>query len=525
MTQNQDKPSSLTAQGRATRRGLGAPPDLGHDARKASGAFPRPWPELDDSDEGDALGSSAAHPPLERAPEEATRVFDGRQQSRGPEYHPPSVPGASRERGFASSGTSGTFRVSAPSVQVRVPSDSDGRPSSPTSPPLERFSARPFSARPALAWFGSKRFLGSALIGLVLGGGLALGVVRVPVRALGILKTSGVPESLGATVTGSVGAVQVAAGSEVEPGDAVLQIHSPELERALEARRAELELMKSELDAAAQEDKAALGRNLYGFERRRQLLGQRLELKDSEIAQRQALVQDVTALVNAGSVPATDLASANAAVQAASEARLGIALEMSELEIELTDRRSQQQERDRQRRSRLAEAETKLRDAEDAVGASTVRAPASGWIESLLVTPGSTVQVGAELARLVPRSAPRSVVALVALEDAAGVAVGEEASVELSPRNQNEGALAARIKHVSREVAPAARVQAILGGPSPGGFVQLELELLDSTEYHELEPKLRTGSRALVSFSTPHRRLGSVLYEATREWLSFGAWR
>jgi len=135
------------------------------------------------------------------------------------------------------------------------------------------------------------------------------------------------------------------------------------------------------------------------------------------------------------------------------------------------------------------------------------------------------VQVGTELARLVPRAAPRSVVALVPLADAADVAVGEEASVELSPLNQNEAALAARIKHISREVAPPARVEAILGGPSSEGFVQLELELLDSSEFQEIEPKLRTGSRALVSLATPTRRLGSVLYDALAEWLSFGIWR
>jgi hypothetical protein len=90
---------------------------------------------------------------------------------------------------------------------------------------------------------------------------------------------------------------------------------------------------------------------------------------------------------------------------------------------------------------------------------------------------------------------------------------------------QNTAALAARVEHVSREVAPPARVEAILGGPSPDAFVQLELELLDSSEYQELEPRLRAGSKALVSLATPTRRLGSVLYDSVAEWLSFGIWR
>lgn len=511
MTQNRDNPGGAAAQGRATRRGLG-PPEPPRDERTASGAFARPWPELDESAEyydasADAeLDASAEDPP--------TRVFDGRPQSRGPEYHPPSLPGGARERGAGGTSSTGTFRVGsqASSVQVRAPSDTDPQ----LRPPPER-----------AGWQGlvSPRLLGSVLVGLSIGSALALAIVRVPVRAHGVLKASGVPEALGATVAGSVGAVQVSAGAEVEAGDAVLQIHSPELERTLASRRMELELLEQELDAATQSEKAALARNLMSLERRRQVLSQRLELKDTELSQRRALVDDVTALVGAGSMPATEIASANLAVQAASEARLGIVDAMSELDIEVTDRRSEQQERERLRRARLTEAEARLRDAEGALGVTTIRAPAAGWVESLLVTPGSTVQVGTELARLVPRSAPRSVVALVPLEDAADVAVGEDASVELSPRNQNEGALVARVRHISREVAPAARVEAILGAPSPDGFVQLELELLDAGEYQGIEPQLRAGSRALVSFVTPTRRLGSVLYDALAEWLSFGVWR
>ncbi len=444
-----------------------------------------------------------------------TRVFEPRPQSRGPEYHPPSVPGANRERGGTGTSATGTFRVGG-TVQVRPPHDTDPRPTMPVAPP--------FDARARWGRFASGRFLGSALVGLSIGSALALAVVRVPVRAFGVLETTGVPQSIGATVAGSVGTVQVSAGAEVEAGDAVLSIYSPELERTLAARRLELALLQEEIDAATRAEKAALARNLQSLERRRQLLSQRLGLKDTELSQRRALVEDVTALVNAGSVPPTELAAANLGVQAASETRLGIVDSMSELDIEVTDRRSEQEERDRLRRSRLAEAEARLRDAEGALGVTTIRAPAPGWVESLLVTPGSTVQIGTELARLVPRSAPRSVVALVSLSEATDVVIGEEASVELSPVSQNGAALAARIKHISREVAPAERVEAILGGPSPEGFVQLELELLDSSAYHEIEPRLRSGSKALVSFATPTRRLGSVLYDAIAEWLSFGLW-
>jgi hypothetical protein len=141
------------------------------------------------------------------------------------------------------------------------------------------------------------------------------------------------------------------------------------------------------------------------------------------------------------------------------------------------------------------------------------------------VSAGSNVQPGSELARLVPRAAPRSVVALLASSEATEVAAGEEASVELvAPYREETSALPARVRYVSKEVAPPGRVQAILGGAEPGGFVQVELELLDSPELQAVQPQLRSGSRALVSLSVPERSLGNVLLLALRQWWDFGLW-
>jgi len=466
----------------------------------------------------------------ESGPSAAADVFDSRPQSRGPEYHPPSLPAAPRHRLFVrSTPGSGTFRVGTPeSAQVLPPpleqdADGDFRPSSPTIPPLERSATR--SSAPARRLGrGNKQLWWSAALGLALGSSLALALVRVPVRAWGVLKAPGVAESLSASVAGRVSMVRVGAGDEVEAGAVVLQLVSTELEGRLAGRRAELDFLRQELAGAAQEEKAAQQRNQAALQRRRSNLTQRLELKDAEFAQRKSLLDDVTALVNGGSAPDTELREPSAALQATREARLGIVDEISQLEIEVTDRKSAQQARERARRSRLAEAEASVQQAEAALSVTTVTAPAPGWIESLSVTPGSTVQAGAVLARFVARAAPRSVVALVALQDAADLAVGEQASIELSPHNQSAEALPARLEHVSREVASAEHVQSILGAPSQDGFVQIELELRDSPEYNALEPKPRNGSRALVSFEIPHRSLARVLSDAVSEWWVFRIW-
>jgi multidrug resistance efflux pump len=548
MTKERDKPSSPSAVGRATRRGLGM--DARRDATSATGEFPLSWPELPEdpdlpaSDDETSTaraedttnswdrhsllvppgppGSPSSSPARD---ELVASLFDVRPQSRGPEYHPPALPAPPRQRPApstsptATTGT-GTYRVGSPLPSFRS-SPPDEVTGETTVPPFER------PARASSRWpftFGTKRLYWAAVAGLVLGTGVALAVVRVPVRAWGVLRATGTPESLTATVSGSVAVLRVAAGDEVATGDALIEIHSPELQANLDNRHLELDALHERLDATAKAENAALQRNLVLLQHRRNLLDQRLQLKDAEAAQRKSLLDQLAAKVSDGSLPTTALLEPSAAVQAAQEERLGISDELAQIEIAANDRKLQAEAAERARQARLSEAETQLLQAQNAAQVSTVRAPAPGWIESLLVTRGSSVQAGAELARLVPHAAPRGVIALLAVEDATDVSVGEEARVELGPRAHSSGVLSARVKHVSREVASAARVQAILGGPSREGFVQLELELVDSPEFQALEPKLRVGAKAIVSFSTPHRRLGGVLSDALRDWWASSFW-
>jgi multidrug resistance efflux pump len=360
---------------------------------------------------------------------------------------------------------------------------------------------------------------------VVLGSTLALALVRVPVRAWGSLRATGAPESLSAPLAGSVGTLRVAAGDSVEPGDVIIELRSPELEANLAARRSELERLREEIDAAAREEKAALARNLITLGQRRALLEQRRTLKDAEFAQRKALLDGLVAQIQPGSAREAELLEPSAAVQAASEARLGIAAELAQLDLEVSDRRSAQLAREGARNARLADAEARALQAQTAVDAVAVRAPAAGWVESLQVSVGSNVQPGTELARFVPRTLPRTVTALLAAEGTRDVQAGEDASVQLvSPFRDQGSVLPARIRYISREVVSAARVRALVGEATPGGFVQLDVDLLDSPEYQALQPELRIGSRVLVTLPMPHRRLGGVLFNAVRQWWEFGVW-
>jgi multidrug resistance efflux pump len=538
MTRKKEEPTSPTAAERITRRGLGNTPiprdliprDQIPRNLTATGEFPLTWPQLSESpemppgeeiedaeDDEDALDV--------RDPEEVTSSWQ-RPQSRGPEYHPPILPAAARDRPPTLSTSSGTFRVGSPPPPPALPSfPMEGEPRHNSSvPPVERSVGRS-SALPARARFGGRHLGWPVVAGLTVGSVLALALVRVPVRAWGVLRAAGVPESLSAPLPGTVTKVRVSAGDRVNTGDVILELRSAELEWNLQTRRAELERLRSEADLARKEEQAVLARNLTTLARRHSLMEERLAIKDIELAQRKALLDELAARTTTGAAQPSELREPSASFQATSEDRLGIVDELSQLDLDVNDRRSAQQANERARRARLAEAEASVLHAQSALDGATVRAPAAGWVESLNVAVGSPVLPGVELARLVPGDTPRTVVALLASEDAAGVSAGEGASVELAGPYQATGTpLPASIRYVSREIAPAARVQALLGGVSLQGFVQLELELVDSPELQAVTPQLRSGSRALVRLPTPHRRLGSVLFNAAQQWWTFNLW-
>jgi len=543
MTRKPEEPSAPAGAERLTRRGLGL-----QDPRRTTGAFPvdrqsdPEWPQLSESPEPPLVAPTDAAP---RDPEEVTSSWQ-RPGSRGPEYHPPVAPAAPRgDRMSAARTNSGTFRVGSPDRPVLPeppPFDPQFQPppsnrfleyDRPTSPrasipsvaPVERTVVGRSSALPLFARLGSARVVVPILAGLVVGSTLALALVHVPTRAWGVLRATGTPESLSAPLAGSVAKLRVAAGDSVEAGDVLVELRNPELDVALTSRRSELDRLRRESDSASREDKSALSRTLAALARRRDLLEQRLQLKDAEYEQRKALLDSLAARVGAGSAQPAELFEPAAAVQGAREERLGIVDELSQLDLEVSDRRSAGQGREAARAARLADVEAHVLQAQAALDAAAVRAPAAGWVESLLVSAGSNVQPGFELARLVPRATPRSVVALLASSEAIDVAAGEEASVELvAPYRRDTSALPARVRYVSKEVAPPGRVQAILGAVESGGFVQVELELLDSPEFLAVQPQLRSGSRALVSLSGRERSLGNVLLTAFRQWWDFGLW-
>src|SRR4051794_22499725 len=125
MTRKQDEQNAPSGAERVTRRGLGLSPDPR--GVTATGEFPLSWPELPESPtppgaetvERDTARDSDAGRDRDAArdSEEVTSSWQ-RPQSRGPEYHPPSLPAQSRvpppSRMPPPRANSGTFRVGTP---------------------------------------------------------------------------------------------------------------------------------------------------------------------------------------------------------------------------------------------------------------------------------------------------------------------------------------------------------------------------------------------------------------------------
>lgn len=442
-------------------------------------------------------------------------------------------PAASRGRGTRETRRSGTFPVGPaanyaggvePSVKVadaaasREITGSPPAPSWPVKQPRQTDTQRRKN-RGAAAATGGGRVRRKALLlgvcaGLAIGGMAALALVPVPVRAWGIISIAGAPQALTASVTGRVSALLVRDGDSVGEGAPVLRIHSLELQLEVDRRRRELEDLKAIVAGAEQEDDAALANSLATLRRRRGLVARRLRLKDGEYERRERMLDDVSARVISGFAPEREIFEQQVHLEAAREARLRIVDERSQIDVQIRDRRHARRMAQRARESRVAQAEARLRDAQSLLRVGTVDAPRDGWIESLLVAEGSVVQRGAEIARLVPLETPRSVVALVPAREASHARVGDTAEVRLRSVSGDGSPMAARVRHVSREVAPRPRVSALLGSASTDAFVQLELELLETREYRAVRAELRPGSQAVVTLEGPERTLGSLVRQA-----------
>lgn len=350
--------------------------------------------------------------------------------------------------------------------------------------------------------------------------GAALLSIEVTVKAPGALRAPNGLRSVESVLSGAVTEVLAQAGDDVAAGQVVARLEETKLRSTLTLRESELALLEQDTREASQADEALLRSATRALERQRKALRERREINQAQLRQRSAHLKNLQELVKYGAASAADELTVNESVQAASESVAQLGSQVAQLELSMADRRREWQERDLERRASLSRANAAVEEAKSLLELVHIRAPADGRIESLLTTPGAVVAAGEILAQIVPKDAPRSIVAFLPSRETAFVKLGSEANVEVESLPVNEFGMArARVARISADVAKAEEIEAAFGEALDGSFVRVELSLEDDDTHDKMSAHLRSGERVLVRLHRRERRILSLLFEFVRKWL------
>jgi multidrug resistance efflux pump len=350
--------------------------------------------------------------------------------------------------------------------------------------------------------------------------GAGLASVEVTAEAEGVLRAPNGLRPVASVLAGAVTEVLVQSGDTVEQGQTLARLEATELRAGLVARERELALVRDDVARSERHDAQLEAESARALSRRRAALRERIEVNAERRDQRQVRDQSVAVLVRDGGASRAEGLAAKEALQDATEQVSSLSNELALLDLEIADRARQAQERDSTRKSQLGRAEAGLAEARTLLAATEIRAPATGRVESLLVTPGVVVSAGGVLGNIVPSGSPRTITAFVPSREIAFVQPGAPASVEVQSLSVSEFGLArARVTRVSADVATAGEVQLALNEALPGSFVRVELELLDGSESAKMEPLLRSGERVKIRLHRRQQRLITLLFDFVQRWV------
>lgn len=360
--------------------------------------------------------------------------------------------------------------------------------------------------------------LGS-LVALLFAGAAILSI-EVTVKAPGALRAPNGLRSVESVLSGAVTEVLAHAGDDVVAGQIVARLEETKLRTTLTLRERELALLEQDTREASQADEALLRSATLALERQRTALRQRREINQAQLRQRSAHLKNLKELVKHGAASATDELTVNESVQAAAESVAQLGSQVAQLELSMAERKREWQERDLDRRASLSRAHAAVEEAKSLLELVDIRAPADGRVESLLTTPGAVVGAGEILAQIVPKDAPRAIVAFLPSRETAFVTLGTEANVEVESLPINEFGMArARVTRISADIAKAEEIEVAFGEALSGSFVRVELTLVDDDTHDEMAAHLRSGERVLVRLHRRERRILSLLFEFVRKWL------
>lgn len=367
------------------------------------------------------------------------------------------------------------------------------------------------------AW--SVLLLITSLLGaLFLGAGLL--TVEMTVKAPGALRAPNGLRSVASVLSGAVTDVLLHPGDDVTAGQVVVRLEEMQLRASLTLREQELATLRQDTLVAARADAALIAETTLAVRAQRAALEERRSINRAQLEQRAQRLGSSRQMQQAGVASAVDTLTVNESVQAAAESVAAVGSQAAELALGMADRRREWKQRELERASTLQRAIAAVEEARSLLAMTEVRAPASGRIESLLVNPGSVIQAGTVMAQIVPRDAPRAIVAFLPSRETAFVAVGTEANVEVESLPVAEFGMArARVTRISTDIAKPEEIASAFGEALAGSFVRVELTLIENDAQAKMAPHIRSGELVTVRLHRREQRVISLVFEFVRKWL------
>lgn len=338
--------------------------------------------------------------------------------------------------------------------------------------------------------------------------------------AAGALVSDPEPRAVSAQIAGIVATVHVRAGERVTAGDALVSLDSSEL-------RAQLVSANHRVAQADAELAALNGAQLELHERGLALLAQRAKALQAKSSAGQRLLGAARrntarfdALVKEHAASEVERDAAHGRLEQVVQGAADYRDQLAQVEFE-------QNEQARARELALHAANKERADAVNARDAlqllllqTSVRAPQSGVVESLITRSGERVVAGEVVARVVSADAPVRAVVFVSETSRAFVAAGSEVRLEVVGLPAGEfGYLRGKVSRLSTFAASGAELQDLLGvvGESAPRVYRADVQLERDESFQRVASRLRSGAALRAKVRLRTRSPLALVYNAYEE--------
>jgi membrane fusion protein len=361
-------------------------------------------------------------------------------------------------------------------------------------------------------------------LGLLVVTGLALalfGQVEINERGQGVLRPVEGVRHVQARIPGTVAEVLSGTGCRVDAGQALLRLEAPHLSASL---------------VEADDHLRCFGPEFQGLERREAALHEQhqataaariLQLERDQAGQRRSVARlarkaaAVQHLVEAGILPDQDREEAREALDQGERELRALGQALLQARQESAQRESGYRRERWSRGTERSRALSRRRALEYDLGQGTLAAPLAGFVDTLLVRRGDSVQAGQTVARIVPGDARLQVLGFLDEAHRAWIKAGDRVKLELSQFPYAEfGTLDGRILYVGMDFASPEEIRAALGESARLGApaFKVELEVLPARDGPLAKVELRPGMRLDVRFTLRRQSPIAFAFEPLKRW-------